>query len=399
MVKAGKRHQPNSMGSTTVTDESQNEAPIQDGYGDQPAVDELVALATEAEELRRRTSDKKVEVRPLGQQAIRELRAETKPPVIMATHLPANAVWEIVRPGEVGKGPVEFRLPLNWVGNSIRVLRWRLVQDDWAFHSGKIDQMRSAHGVTAEMGFSHNEVWVRAFMPRVSTSHSSNAVGIHRIHDWDDRNPEAASESVFQWLRDLDRRAQDADHTNQVLETMLMVGPGMQSVQEELARYGWVNATKEFIAPRIPGPGQSATIGFKLLTTEAHLPSRAYPDDAGFDLFVSEPTVIPPGEFVDVPVGVSVALPEGYFGRVTGRSSTLRNRGLLVNEGIIDTGYTGPLFAGCQNMTGEPVNVGVGERLAQLIIHVNATARFVATIVDEMPETRRGQAGFGSSGT
>ena len=103
------------------------------------------------------------------------------------------------------------------------------------------------------------------------------------------------------------------------------------------------------------------------VTQVGQVAQRAYQADAGIDLYVQASEeravvegrgftgawVIGPGEFVDLPLGVSVRLPEGHWGMLTGRSSTLRQRGLLVNQGIIDNGYTGPLFAGVWNLTQE----------------------------------------------
>jgi dUTP pyrophosphatase len=128
------------------------------------------------------------------------------------------------------------------------------------------------------------------------------------------------------------------------------------------------------------------------------LPVRHYEDDAGLDLIVSRHTVIKPGRFEDVPCGISVELPPWAWGLVTGRSSALRKKGLLVHSGVIDAGYRGPLFAGAWNMTDKAVAVDRGERIAQLIV-LNNNTRYVEPIVArELFPSKRGTAGFGSTG-
>lgn len=127
-------------------------------------------------------------------------------------------------------------------------------------------------------------------------------------------------------------------------------------------------------------------------------PTRAYPDDAGFDLYVKGDWLIKPHEFVDVDVNCAVKTPPETWALLISRSSTMRKRGLLVATGVIDAGYTGPLFAGVFNLTSEPVHVEHGERLAQLILFHNVTARYQAQAVSILPQTDRGTNGFGSSG-
>jgi dUTP pyrophosphatase len=127
-------------------------------------------------------------------------------------------------------------------------------------------------------------------------------------------------------------------------------------------------------------------------------PTRAYSDDAGFDLYVKGDWVIHPQEFQDVDVNCAVKTPSCTWALLISRSSTLRNRGLLVATGVIDPGYTGPLFAGVFNLTNKPVHIAHGERLAQLILFDNVSARYEARAVDALPITDRGSNGFGSSG-
>jgi dUTP pyrophosphatase len=134
------------------------------------------------------------------------------------------------------------------------------------------------------------------------------------------------------------------------------------------------------------------------LSPESRLPSRGYPDDAGLDLYVVGNHTIGRDAFLDIPCGVAVELPPWGWGFLTGRSSTLRQKGLLVQTGIIDAGYRGPLFAGVQNLRPDAVEIKDGERLAQLIVLPNMTQDLDPKWVEQLAEHKRGQNGFGSTG-
>lgn len=162
------------------------------------------------------------------------------------------------------------------------------------------------------------------------------------------------------------------------------------------AVHGWLATLQAIVAMGGPRPLVISSSGGKV-------PTRSHEGDAGWDLYVSEDVTIQPGDFCDVPCGVRVALPAGVWGRITGRSSTLRKRHLLVAEGVIDNGYRGPLFSGVWNLGSEPCSVVAGERLAQLLLHQNIAGRYQAVEVpskqfDRIPGDSRGVNGFGSSG-
>lgn len=127
------------------------------------------------------------------------------------------------------------------------------------------------------------------------------------------------------------------------------------------------------------------------------LPQRAYDDDAGIDLNTAIGVTLNPGEYADVRTQVDgCELPPNCWGFITGRSSTIRKRGIHVPNGVIDPGWRGPLYVGAHNLTNEPVHIKVGDRLGQLILipSVAAHAIQVASVGDHP----RGLNGFGSSG-
>lgn len=121
-------------------------------------------------------------------------------------------------------------------------------------------------------------------------------------------------------------------------------------------------------------------------------------DDAGWDLFVSQPCVIMPGETKDVHTDIRIDMPKGLYARITGRSSTLRKHHLLVNEGIIDNGYTGELFVCVHNLGDKPFQVTYGMRLAQLLFHNIEKIKWEKVDTVESRPGRRGGDGFGSTG-
>jgi dUTP pyrophosphatase len=128
------------------------------------------------------------------------------------------------------------------------------------------------------------------------------------------------------------------------------------------------------------------------------LPHYAHPGDAGADLRSSQDIVVPALGRVLVPTGVSIALPDGYVGLVHPRSGLALKYGITVLNapGTIDAGYRGEIMVTLHNTTSEPFDISVGDRIAQLLIQQVSRARFVS--VERLPESHRGEAGFGSTG-
>jgi dUTP pyrophosphatase len=127
-------------------------------------------------------------------------------------------------------------------------------------------------------------------------------------------------------------------------------------------------------------------------------PVYAKPGDAGADIRSTKALTVPAGARVMVPTGVSLALPEGYVGLVHPRSGLAAKHGITVlnTPGTIDAGYRGEILVILFNSSETDFEVAVGDRIAQLLIQTVERARFVP--VEKLPETERGETGFGSSG-
>ncbi|MBQ9407262.1 MAG: dUTP diphosphatase [Desulfovibrio sp.] len=134
------------------------------------------------------------------------------------------------------------------------------------------------------------------------------------------------------------------------------------------------------------------------LNGEASTPSYKNNGDAGFDLYVSQRTTVPPHGTAIIPTGLAFAIPEGYEMQVRLRSSAGLHTPLIIPNapGTIDAGYRGEVGIVVRNLSNAPFTVEKGERIAQGVIAPVVTALFVET--DELPSSERGTGGYGSTG-
>ncbi len=141
-------------------------------------------------------------------------------------------------------------------------------------------------------------------------------------------------------------------------------------------------------------------LAFKRLDPDARLPERAHPGDAGLDLRSLIDVEVKPGERALVPTGLAVAIPEGHAGLVLPRSGLASRHGLTMANapGLIDAGYRGEVICAVVNLDREEaVLIRRGDRIAQLVIV--ALPQVEPVFVDELPQTSRGEGGFGSTGS
>ncbi|MFQ5517932.1 MAG: dUTP diphosphatase [Acidimicrobiia bacterium] len=142
----------------------------------------------------------------------------------------------------------------------------------------------------------------------------------------------------------------------------------------------------------------SVDVAVLRLDTEMPLPATAHPGDAGMDLRAREGVRLPPGGRAVVPTGIAVAIAAGHAGMVLPRSGLAARHGIgLVNApGLIDSGYRGEVAVVLINHGSETVEVERGDRVAQLV--VVAVPDVLIREVSELPQSRRGSGGFGSTG-
>lgn len=142
-------------------------------------------------------------------------------------------------------------------------------------------------------------------------------------------------------------------------------------------------------------------IEVKILNDLAKLPTFGSAAAAGADLYAATDydIEIQPHETVKVDTGLAFAIPNGYFGAIFARSGLATKQGLRPANcvGVVDADYRGPVIVALHNDTEIPQLVPARSRVAQLIIMECPKVDF--TIVDELSETKRGDGGFGSTGT
>lgn len=142
-------------------------------------------------------------------------------------------------------------------------------------------------------------------------------------------------------------------------------------------------------------------IKIKKLKETAILPSRGSASAAGYDLYAcldSDSVEIAPHTTVKIGTGLSLAVPEGYFGAIFARSGLAAKEGLRPANcvGVADSDYRGEYIVALHNDGEIARTVKNGDRIAQLVIMPYLSVEF--SEVEELDETQRGAGGFGSTG-
>ena len=141
-------------------------------------------------------------------------------------------------------------------------------------------------------------------------------------------------------------------------------------------------------------------IQIKKLNENATIPTRGSDSAAGYDLYacLENEVVIGAGETVKIGTGLSIAVPEGYFGAIFARSGLAAKEGLRPANcvGVADSDYRGEYIVALHNDSAVSRVVTPGERIAQLVVMPYLSVEFDE--VDALDETERGAGGFGSTG-
>lgn len=155
-----------------------------------------------------------------------------------------------------------------------------------------------------------------------------------------------------------------------------------------------------FIHTRTTMAAATAADALRVVRKSPHavLPAKGTPGAAGYDLYASEEAIVPPHGRVVVKTGIVIATPTGTYGRIAGRSSLAVNFNIDVAAGVIDSDYRGEVGVVLCNHSPKTFTVGIGDRVAQLILE-----RYVDTEVMDLPalevvHTTRGSGAYGSTG-
>ncbi|MBQ2898475.1 MAG: dUTP diphosphatase [Oscillospiraceae bacterium] len=141
-------------------------------------------------------------------------------------------------------------------------------------------------------------------------------------------------------------------------------------------------------------------IKVKKIRENAVVPKIATSGSAAADLYacIDEPVLVPARGNAAIPVGIAIAVPEGYGAFIFARSGLGIKHGIAPRNcvGVIDSDYRGEICVGLMNNSEEDYTVQPGDRIAQMAIMPVMPAEYV--LCDELSETDRGTGGFGSTG-
>ena len=138
----------------------------------------------------------------------------------------------------------------------------------------------------------------------------------------------------------------------------------------------------------------------KKTSKEVITPKYKTEGSSGVDLsaFLNEKVVIKPNSSELIPTGLQVAIPEELEIQIRPRSglAAKESMGVLNSPGTIDSDYRGELKIILFNHGDKDFIINNGDRIAQMVLVPIFKMEFEE--VDNLPDTVRGQGGFGSTG-
>ena len=172
-------------------------------------------------------------------------------------------------------------------------------------------------------------------------------------------------------------------------------------------------------------------INITLLSVSAKIPTRGSDESAGLDISTVESVTIPPGIKAIVKTGIAMSMPIGFVGLIWSRSKLAMKLGLTaelikvcentgdimighvdsdytgklvkvcektgkIMGGVVDSDYRGEIMIGLLNTSQDPIEIRVGDKVAQMIIQRHYSDMQI-NVVDELDKTMRGKAGVNCS--
>ena len=139
------------------------------------------------------------------------------------------------------------------------------------------------------------------------------------------------------------------------------------------------------------------TVKVTLLNENAKTPTKAHTQDAGWDLYASEPASIGPKQRHIIKTDIALEMPSHFAGLIWPRSGLSIKSGIDVLAGVVDSGYRGEIMVCLYNTSDEGVQITHGDRIAQIIFQEVPAISLM--LREELETSQRGSNGFGSTGT
>ena len=143
-----------------------------------------------------------------------------------------------------------------------------------------------------------------------------------------------------------------------------------------------------------------AKVLIKKLDPTVKLPAYKTNGASGMDLmaFIKEPVSVKPKTSNLIPTGLSVAFSEDYEIQIRPRSglAAKNNISVLNTPGTVDSDYRGEIKVIIYNHGSENFVINNGDRIAQMIL--TPVIKMELEETNNLPETIRGEGGFGSTG-